>query len=60
MTITELIKELELVKFEYGDLKLYTNTTKEYSTISTEKFPSTLDNTTWKGHVSIIWKNDHN
>lgn len=57
MTITELIKELELVKFEYGNLKLYTNTTKEYSTISTEEYPSTLDDT-WKGHVSIVWKND--
>ena len=60
MIITELIKELELVKFEYGNLKLYTNATKEYSTISTEKFPSILDNTTWKCHVSIVWKNDNN
>lgn len=60
MTITELIKELELVKFEYGDLKLYTDTTKEYSTISTEKFPSILDNTTRRSHVSIVWKNDNN
>lgn len=58
MTITRLIKKLEQIKSERGDLKLYTNR-EEYSVINTEKFDS-IDNPNYRGQEVIVWKNDNN